>query len=349
MNTRQPGYILALTLMILALAIIITTQMFNKGMVHSVYAKTVMDREKGKQLALGGVQVALSMLALDQTTTQLQQQQQQSQEYKAVIKKIVPSLNRWSAFDLKEEREGIDAKLMVCISSEQGKININQMYDFKNKKFVGQDQPKGDMKKVMQSVFKAIKEEVGKDLFLPFEAFLKELGRPLYDVTELLAIKEFAVFKDAVFYEPPVPTESKKKRTIYLTDIFTVDSSNAQLQPWLLSDSMCALLQLKRAQAGDIKQRAEEINNLMKDVKQEYSWQTDWDKMLKPLYEKEFTSLPKDINSLLSPQFESNIFSVLTYGKVGEIEQRLYAIIQRKASDEKQHGQAYVVKKMYWL
>ena len=206
MNTRQPGYILALTLMILALAIVITTQMFNKGMVHSVYAKTVMDREKSKQLALGGIQVALSMLALDQTSTQLQQQQP-SQEDKLLVKKIVPSLNRWSAYDLKEEQEGIDGKLMVCISSEQGKININQMYDFKNKKFIGQDQPKSDMKKVMQSVFKAIKDEVGKDLFLPFEAFLKEFGRPLHDVTELLAIKEFAVFKDDIFYEPPVPTK----------------------------------------------------------------------------------------------------------------------------------------------
>src|SRR5579859_3407887 len=147
---NKPGYILVLTLMILAIAIVITTQLFNQGTVHSVYANTVVEREKAKQLALGGIQVAMSVLTPKESSEQKTDETAQAEpkdEKRSQLKKLLPALNRWLTFDLKEDIDGIDGQLKICISCEQGKLNLNTIYDFKKKKFVGQDQLKGDMKK----------------------------------------------------------------------------------------------------------------------------------------------------------------------------------------------------------
>ncbi len=346
----QPGFILVLTLMILALAIVITTQLFNQGSIHSVFAKTVVEREKAKQIALGGVSVAMSLLTVKPQADKAKEGGAVDED-QALLKKILPGINRWVAFNLQEDTEGIDGQLRICISCEQGKIDINKIYDFNKKKFVGEDQPKGDMKKIMQSLFKSMKDWTDKDLFPAFENFLKTRGMPLYDVTDLLAIKEFNVFKDVLFYAPPVAAKGEKqtKRPVYLMDIFTIDSNKLTIQPWLLSDSLCALLNLRRAQDNELKKRTEEVGGLLKVFKKENQWATQWNTILKPIYDKDFTSLPKDIDSLLAPQFESHTFSVLTYGKVGEIEQRLYTILERQVQQQKGSNPHFVVKKIYWI
>jgi hypothetical protein len=118
----------------------------------------------------------------------------------------------------------------------------------------------------------------------------------------------------------------------------------------LLSDSMCGLLNLKQATAGDIEKRKNAIKKWVEPFKPEAKWDQDWDKMLAPLYGKKFDALPKFIKLLLVTKFGPTVFSVLSYGKVGEVTQRFLAIIEKGEPSDKKDGRATVtIKKLYWL
>jgi hypothetical protein len=348
MNNRfvHDGYILMLTLMLLTIGLAITTYLFNTGTVHTIYARTITEREKARNLALSGIQIALSQLHTiqkekkDDTAEKLNAEQQ-------LLMTVVPVLNRWQRFNLVQESDGIDGQMGVCISSEDGKFNINSFYDFERKKFIGENQLSGDMKQVAQDIFKRLKEFVhNKDLFPAFEKCLKERGKPLQDVTQLLSQKEFAVFKDTLFYAPPTEQE-KEKRGVYLMDIFTVESRSAMLEPWLLSDSCVALYGLMRAQSNDIKKRKEMMQKMIRELKKNEPWATAWNRVLKPLYGKDFNHIPTLITALLTQQFEPSTFSVLSYGKVGTVTCYSYAILERVS--EKKSSIPFVVKKIFLI
>jgi hypothetical protein len=338
----QKGYILVLTLMMLTIVLVLTTQIFNGGTIYSLIAQTTVEREKAKRLALGGVQVAMSQLF---TTTS-----EQPIEKPQLQKALVPALNRWQQFTFTQGRDGIEGALQICVMCEQGKFNLNAFYDFPKKKFINEDQPNGGMRKIAEELFKRVKDFVGgKDLFPAFEKLLKERGYPFNDVTELFASAEFAPFKNLVFYEPPSDQEKKGKRPVYLTDLFTVSTQKELIDPLLFSDSVCAVLGLARAQDGQIKKRTEEIKNLLQNMKPKIDWKADWDTILKPLYGKDFTSLPKDIDSVLDSQFEPLTFSVLSYGKVGKISQRMLVIIEKHTNKKGSSASPFIIKRMYWI
>lgn len=343
MKNMRSGFVLIVALIIITVAIVLTTYMFNQGITHRLFARTVVDREKAQRLALGGVQVALSQLALKATDTSL------AQEPEKLLNAILPVINRWQYFEFKQEIEGVDGKLMLCIMCEEGKIDLNRIFDFTNKSFVGEGQKRGDIKKIMPLFFAKLRLLVGDhDLFTDVERFLKARSRKITDVTELLNIKEFAVFKDKIFYEPP-QTEEKGERPVYLLDLFTVHSGKAVLEPWLLSDSLCAILGLRRAQAGELKKRSEARTAWLKDFKPQAKWTADWDQRLKPVYDRDFSTLPGGIEAFLSPQFEPRTFSVLSYGTVGTVTQRLYAIVERQPTSEKRSSSQFITKKIYWI
>lgn len=72
--------------------------------------------------------------------------------------------------------------------------------------------------------------------------------------------------------------------------------------------------------------------------------------MLQPMYGKELRTLPKNIDSMLSTTFDPHFFSVRVHGKVGEVTQRLYAILERvKRSQGKEIVYDVFVRKLYWL
>jgi hypothetical protein len=326
--------------MILTLVIIVTTQIFNSSTMYSLITQTTVEEEKAKRIALGGVQVAMSQLF---TGTE-----QNDESQIKLLARTVPSINRWQRFPLTEEQEGIDGQLELCIICEQGKLNINTVYDFSKKKFIDEDKPNGGMKTIAEQFFKGMKEYTGKDLFPVFEKLLKNRGYPFNDVTELFSSPEFSLFKNTIFYEPPT-AGLKGKRPVYLTDLFTVDTSSIRMQPWLFSDSVCAVLGLSRAGDGEIKKRAEEIQGMIKTVKVAADWKTDWDKFLKPLYGKDFTSLPKNIDSVFDSQFAPLTFSVLSYGKVGKIIQRMLVIVEKHSVKKGSSASPFIIKKMYWI
>ncbi len=207
------------------------------------------------------------------------------------------------------------------------------------------------MQKIIKLLFDRIRDVTKEDLFPAFEKFLKERGRALDDVTELLQSKEFSCFKNASFYMPTAPKkEGEEKQSIALTDLFTVATSHAAVEPWLLSDGMCAVLGLPRAQQNEIQSRTEKSKEWLKNFKKQPQWKSDWNAQMKPVYGKEFTTLPKDIDSLLQTPFESNTFSVVSYGKVSNITQRVYAIFQSQKRDEgKRSISSFVLKQIYQI
>lgn len=354
---KQSGFILVLTTMILSIAIIIVSQLVNKGMLSISFDKTVIEREKAKLLAQSGVQIAMSQLSIDLTSSSTAQKptpeasKQVSLKLNEFLEKIFISLNRWQKVILKKDTDGIDGEINFCVVCENGKIPLNEIFDFEKKKFINEGAAQGDVKKALKEVFLAMKKFTNdKDLFDTFEKILKQRQYKFNDPTELLNDKEFAkAFKTKVFYEPPRSSmeEAEKLRAIYLTDIFTVFSQGA-LQPWFLSDSLQGILMLKRAQSDDIKQRTELVKQLLKEkpINTFSSISSLWDTYLQRFYGKDFKSIPSEITSTFTLKFEPSSFSVLSYGIVGNITQKIVAVIERvKSSDT----HTFIIKKMYWI
>lgn len=371
-SRQKEGYILLLSTIILSATIAVVTYMFTRGATYMPFMHTMIQRQKAKKLAFGGIQVAIAQLAqagepekdvekknVVQEGKEPQKEQDKStpdQQAKDFLAHVLPTLNKWQTFDLIEDIDGVDGTLRICVMCEQGKININKIYDFKKKKFRGEGQVKGDWKKVLESLFKTMQELVGGVELLPaFEKFLKERKYEVLDVTELLTVKEFAVFKNTQFFEPldthkMGEKSGKQKRPLYLTDIFTVYSSKPTVQPWLFSDSLIGLLGMQRINFGEKKDGKNKLQDLLKSFKKRANWSQDWDVMLKPVYGKELHSLPKGIESVFDNVFDPKNFSILVHATVGDITQRLFVIAERKKSVQNESASYDVnIKKLYWL
>lgn len=353
-SSCQKGYTMLLAIMLIALIVFLVTNIADKSRVHTRYLKTVIDREKAKAIALSGIEIAKSQLAsMEEPKEKTADPKKQSAEDKAkqFIRNFLPIGNSWQTFKLNKKNDGISGTLKICISCEDGKININQLFDFTNKKFFSD---KIDYKKLMQQVFEKIKKVVGgENLLVPFEKFLKARQNKLYDPTELLALEGFKEFKTSVFFNPDVfvaADSNKVKQTIYLNDLFTLWSFTRELNPWFLSHSLKVLFGLKSLKAGDSELEGKKLQELLKHFKSELKWPGSWKQLLSPLYGKEFDSLPKEVGMLMSTKFEPRVFSVLSYGTVGNVTQKLLVIMQRAQSNSS-GGTSFEfrAKKFYWL
>jgi len=365
--------------MFMSILVLLLNQLYTKSVVHAKFVQTMIEREKAKLVAFGGVQLAMSYLSdkdLSITTTaQPPKQKTPDETAKVFMEKLLPVLNRWQTIELNEKADGIEGTIKICLMCEDGKININTLYDFDSHAFINEGKP-GDGKKVLQYIFTSIKSFIGdRNLFEEFEKFLKQRHYKLNDVTELLTIKDFDLFKECLFYEPPhreqkkqndaqlalleqgasgqkaTQAQQKRKPLVYLTDIFSIWPDKASIEPWLLSDSLRALLQFKRAQAeGSADQAEKEAREALKNFKKTTVWQQDWNKVLLPLYGKDFNSISKEISAMFSGTFEPKIFSVLCYGTVGQMTQKLFVVLERLSSSGNTQGEQGVkIKRIYWL
>jgi hypothetical protein len=340
-TTCKPGYILMFTLALVALFMFIASYVANRSLVFNAYMRTMIDQEKARQLAFGGIQCAIAQLMVEQKKEEPKAEQQESSAQKKdeaqkkenaqekkepkqsqgqlLLQAILPTLNRVQEFKLKKKTDGIDGTLALVIGSEEGKINLNKLYDFEKHKFVGEGQPQGDMRQYIQQAFASIKDDIGADLFEPLEKFLKQRKYPLNDVTELLTIPEFAVFKNTIFYNPfDVKKSAEEKPTVYLTDIFTIYPLKREIQPWLLSASL-----MKQDT-----EKKQDVSEILKKFKDQTNWKTDWDTILKPLYNVEFKALNPSFVSLLSANFDPKFFSVMSRGTVNKVSVTVWAFLE---------------------
>ncbi len=88
----------------------------------------------------------------------------------------------------------------------------------------------------------------------------------------------------------------------------------------------------------------------IKTFKGTYSWPASWNSIFAKVYKKDFNNLPKGITLLLNTTFGPETFSVLSYGTVGQITHRLFAILERDTTGRESKDPATVlIKKLYWI
>lgn len=341
MNTVVPGYMILLTLMLSAVGITAVTYIAHKAAVYQPLLDAAVRKEKASALALSGIQVALSQLSCHKIDPKVPAD-------KAMLSLLLPILGRWQEFSLTKKKDGIDGSIKLCIVSEDGKFDLNAIYDFKKKKFLGQDEKEDDKnyRKIFEQLFLKVGSLIGAErLFPAFEAYLKKRDHPLTDVTELLTIQEFEPFKQSIFYEP-----GAEKKKCALLDLFTIWTGKTKLDAWLLSASM---QQCVGTTKEDFKRPLDEVS--IEKIVDAYTPQGEfgqmWEKIFTPLYGIPLASLSTYAKGVVDIKFGPTAFSVLSYGIVGKTIQKLLAIITLKKEPSSESDAAYsvVIKKLYWL
>jgi hypothetical protein len=363
----RSGYILILTMLLLSAAIMLVSHVINRSLAYLRLSRLVSDRESAKMLALSGVQIALSQLSFtppsqEQSIVKGSSGEQndrevtaQSQIGAAPLEKsslqgakekwlvsVLSSLNQWQTFAFKEDVDGIEGSCVFQISCEQGKVNINALYDFKEKKFV----KKGSIDasaifKALSDGLKSLMTEQGIEVF---ERCFKENGHNfLEDVSALLMCKEFQNSAELLF-----PEKDRESNKIALTDIFTVSTIDTSLQPLLLSNGMRAVLGLTLK--PDVEQRRKKLEEIAKILlSSSSSAEQQWHMVEEPLSNKKYEALPSSIRALFTAKYGLTTFCVVSYGSVGLATQKVAAILEKSREGSKKQSERYIVTKLYWL
>lgn len=336
---NKSGYIMMLALIMISLLVVIVTYIATRSHTFSPLAARSQEQLKARALALSGVQVGIAQLVFFKTGKKEQGTKPASGDeiQKKFLEKLLPVLNKLQTFGLKKATDGIEGRIQICISSEDGKIDLNQLWDFQKNQFAYlKEKNKDEWQKLYEALFAQV-SKIAKtnSLFSPLQNFLKERGYLINDPTELLLIKEYQTFKNTIFYDP------EKKNVLYLTDLFTVWTGRKTIEPWLLSQSLKNVLEL---------QSEEQFDQALKNFKVENNWKTAWDQLFLPLYKKNLASLPKNFELLLSAKFEPKIFSILSYGTFEGITSTMLAIIELVEKLEKEEKSYHaIIRKIYWL
>ncbi len=342
MINRRPASTLLYTIMILSAILILTQQLIRSVFVGSHFTTTMVERERAEMLALGGINVAIGLLDYDEKDEKPEQSAEEKKEpagqgkedgyapkgIKRLLNNVVRYLNRWHDFKLTEKEDGIDGTLRICITCEQGKININEAFDFKKMEF------KKEYAQLLKSLVLPGWPE--GELVHRLTEFFKKRKRKLDDVTELLDVPGMNKL-GGIFYVPPVkPAKGKKSepRGITLQDLFTTWTKNDKLDLLWLSNSVSLILHMRQPLADDPIIRKERFKQFYQAFKKELAkdWLENW-KTLEPWLGEKPKSLA-DYNNIFSKQFGPEVFSVLSCGKVGNVEQSVLAVIRKESAQD---------------
>jgi hypothetical protein len=360
-QTKKPGYILVLTFLILSFLVVILTQLFLRAGVYLPYARAIEDRERAKMLARSGIQIAISQLYLkkkekdkeaQENTQPLAAQPAQGGEKKPAKKteeaeffeKVFPLLNTWQTFTLNNPEQGIDGTIKIYLACEDGKIDLNFLFDEKTQTFKNAKK-QGDFTFLIPLLLAKLPGvgDKSKGMITGIESVYKKSNGFINDVSQLLGSKEFDVFGVWLFPSP----HQREDQIPPLFDIFTVFSSGRGIDPWMFSRSVSSMLsgkldgEQKEGSSSDAKQL------LVKEFKPNGPWGSMWDKVFAKVYHVEWKALPQGTDRLLTTKFMPKTFSVVSYGVSRDIVQRAYAIVQRESDA---FGDAkYVIRKFYWI
>ncbi len=368
-NHSRSGYILIYTLLTIASITTIATYMIMRSSFFIPFARTMETREKAALIARNGIQIGIAQLARTnykskekqntnaKTDTQANQKETAAaQDTRLFLTHFLPTINRWQIYNFTKEKNGIDATLRICLMTEEGKININEIYDYKNKKFMPLRGSAQGWELLLQEFFTSIEQKmVGKNLFKALDDFLKKQPKKLNDVTELLRIKEFEIFKNRQFYEPPTDISSEKEKTkkhspLFLTDLFTTYTNKKTINPLFFSNSLLIMLSLPDAHYNDREERKKNVEKWLAPFKTSGTSKIDWNTLFEQVFKKKLNTLPKNSESLFDTEMTPRIFSLISEAKVGKITQRFFAILERIKNTNKEKIQYNVtIKKLYWL
>lgn len=352
---KQPSYILVLALMITSVTIVMVSSLFYRSLLHYQRARYSYTKEQTRILARSGIECALGQLNsiykrplqtssakatnnLNDGAQNAPKKEQSPEQAKKELSprkkradKLLKLLNRWQTFELKDGREGVDATIKLYIACENGKINLNKMYDFTKQQFIKQ----GDFEAaaLLQLIFANIRQFTNqKDLFPKLSKFFKKQKHTLIDTTSLFSDKDLRALGTHYAVNP----ESQKKQ-LYFSDLFTLDTDSLVIDPLFLSSSLALAFGFKT-------NRIKNTQEFLSKVPDKVDWSQDWDTLLQPIYGKKYENIPEPLKGALGSQFEPNVFSVVSYAIVGEIAQKMYAILHKDRKTNR-----FIIKKFYWL
>jgi hypothetical protein len=356
----ESGYILILTTFIVATSILLISFVVSRVATYRQLTKISAEKESARLIARSGIDIAMSQLMIFAQKQEQQQakkqdakkpdqtKQDQSKETEEGDEKskadfVLKTLNKWQSFDLTEKHESMDATCEIYITSEQGKININNLYDFGQKQFKVLGTTDG--KKVLEFIADRLKptfESQGKkiDLLHLIEQALREHGGPLDDISQILTPQDSEILQERLF-----PSKDQKDR-ITLFDIFTTAKTQG-LHPLAVTPSTKLLIGLKTP-GKDAKEKPSngQIDNILN--KQIRDWKREWEPTLAALYGTNYASIPEPIKSLFANKFETNLFFVVSYGKVGSITEKVAALIEKNQTGTTKE-KPFIIRKLYWL
>lgn len=331
---KKSGFILPLTIIIIFAIAILVIHMLTRSSSISPFQHMIFDREKAKQIALMGVTIAQAQL-----TGPFKTDKQKQTWYKDFFK----HLNMWQNFKLTYEADGINAEIQIYVSCEQGKIPINALWNFKDKKFVTSI----DVKKLLNTIYFATGQRQEGKVITELEAIFKLFEQPLEDLTNLFVNN---YFKGLGFHWLPQPPEKEQRvngtQEVLLSDIFTIGTTESKINPLFLTPGMKKLFELNKGDQKP-KEQDEALKKLVEGIKDSIDWKTNWDKLLEPLYGKRYENLPKPFTQLLDTSSRASLISVVSYGKVGSVTQKVLALLDQNL--EANDRVTYTIQKLYWI
>lgn len=342
-NLNRSGYILFLLFSILSVCSVLISLYFSRVVIYRQLMQQSIRQQHCNQLALSGIALAQAVLIPPKQKEETKEAQSKAtapgQPEQKILTALFPYFNKTKTHELTTKVDGIQATITLGIQSEQGKLNLNSLYDFDKRKFLYEGQA-NDRKKLCTWLFTRIATLTGKPTLMNvFEEHLKTRSKEFNDVTELLSIKEFAQQFEEQFF---INTPSDSKNKLFLTDLFTVFSEQETITPWLFSQSWCLLLNLQPKQTLS----TEELQKIFSTFKIDATWETDWNTSLQPFYQKEYKDIPQEIKSILTTRYEANIFSLLLKAKMTETISTIFTIVK---ANTKQHLSGFDIVKTYQI
>ncbi len=338
MMNKRSGSVVLYALMVLAAMLFLVQGIIKGVFINNRFTANMLAREQAELLAYSGIELARAQLMLaddaeEGASTESADEQKKPDEAKkakGMLKRVLPHLNRWQTCKLNNKTDQVDGTITFCISSENGKLNINEVFNFEQMAF---KKPFDDIIKKLE-IKPTLKQGEVHDRLVEF---FKKHKKRLYDVSELLLVPGLQSLD--IFYSPP-PAPAKGKPSVAnvnvtLLDVFTVWTPDDKINPLWFSDSWCGILGLRRPHADDAEKQKEVFKKVIEQCKPEA--QTDWDNqwsILEPMYGQK----PKIISAIkenFPKEFGSTVYSVLSCGKVEEVECKLLAILQLQTVPEK--------------
>lgn len=350
MKKRSQGFIIIFALMMVSLIVFLTQQLVNGVLVSSNFVSIVTQREQAKMLALSGIHIATKqLLDLDKKPKSKEKEHEEkaasahegdqpgenkdgmadtskkNPHDKKFFEQILPFLNRWRVFAFDEKRDGFAAELRICLTCEEGKININEAFDFKKQEF------KKEYGALLKSLEIKGKLQAG-ELAEKLQGFLAKRSRKLEDISELAEIPSCKNLD--IFHKPPEPPAKKgdpdmPSINLALSDIFTIWTNSQEINPLLFSNGLCAMFTLRQPLATDPEKMRKQFKQFQKHFKPEFArdWDAHWE-VLQPLYQKK-PPFFKDMQGIFSKEFGPRTYSVISYATVGKVTQRVLAIVKK--------------------
>ncbi len=346
MMHKKSGFILIFSLVMLSLITLLTEHLIRSVYFGSRFMHTMKQREHAKMAALSGINLALAQLSEHDYTLEIEQAANPTPPTtqpaaatndkkwavtQKFLERILPHLNRWQVFDLEKKRDGAALSVQICISCENGKINVNEIFDFQTQTM---RQETGDLLRRL-AMPGVLADGV---IYTKLQEFFMARKKPIHDISELCEIEAFK--KLDIFYKPPERVVKKNEKSttyvanIALQDLFTVWNSG-QLDAMMLSEALLALCSFRRPSADDAEKMSDKFKQVVASFDPELYKNTDeLLRILEPVHQQK-GRVPDVLKALFSKRFEPTVYSVLSYGKVGNVEQRLLAVVKRVADKDR--------------